>query len=554
MFVLLSVLLGLLCFPSGALPTENAKRPFQISVIHFNDFHARFDQTNDNGGTCKKTNECVGGVSRLYTQIKRLREENPKAILLNAGDTFQGTLFYTIGRWNITQQFMNKLNIDAEVLGNHDFDDGITGAVSYMKALNHPIVVSNIDDSSEPNFAGNYRKSIIIERDGKKIGIIGVTTFFCADLSNTGNLKFLPVSPSVNEEAERLVREEGVFTNIVLSHAGYEVEHDIAKNASKKIGLIVGGHSHTFLYSGDPPPGTETVMGPYPTIVESKHGKKVLLVQSAAFNRYLGNITVSFDNNGEVCDYSGAPIYLDSSVPQDEGINQDLLPWKELVDKQGGKIIGSTLVDLSNIDCFRKECTLGNFITDATVYAFTKSPSPGSWSDAAIAVINAGGLRTGLEIGNITYSDMLVSQPFANTYQMGEIEGRYLKEMLEFSTQDLLQVSGMKVVMNLSLPENERVSSVQVRCQNCTIPRYEELDMNKVYRLAVCSFLRNGGNGFTMLKDHMKNVRVGPLDIDALTDYLAHRSPVFQEEEGRIITYGSTTRRRFGTEITGGGS
>lgn len=54
----------------------------------------------------------------------------------------------------------------------------------------------------------------------------------------------------MNEEAERLVREEGVFTNIVLSHSGYDVDQQMAANASDKISLIVGAHSHTFLYTG----------------------------------------------------------------------------------------------------------------------------------------------------------------------------------------------------------------------------------------------------------------------------------------------------------------
>lgn len=69
-------------------------------------------------------------------------------------------------------------------------------------------------------------------------------------ISSTGSLVFYPESASVNAEAERLVREEGVFTNIVLSHVGYDIDQEIAANASEKIGLIVGAHSHTFLYTG----------------------------------------------------------------------------------------------------------------------------------------------------------------------------------------------------------------------------------------------------------------------------------------------------------------
>lgn len=69
-------------------------------------------------------------------------------------------------------------------------------------------------------------------------------------MSKVGNLTFQPESSTINEEAERLVREEGVFTNIVLSHCGYEIDKQIASNASAKISLIVGGHSHSFLYTG----------------------------------------------------------------------------------------------------------------------------------------------------------------------------------------------------------------------------------------------------------------------------------------------------------------
>lgn len=73
---------------------------------------------------------------------------------------------------------------------------------------------------------------------------------FFQTISSTGKLVFAKESPSVNDEADRLVREEGVFTNIVLSHSGYDVDKVIAANASEKISLVVGAHSHTFLYTG----------------------------------------------------------------------------------------------------------------------------------------------------------------------------------------------------------------------------------------------------------------------------------------------------------------
>lgn len=75
-------------------------------------------------------------------------------------------------------------------------------------------------------------------------------SFYFQQIANTGKLSFFQESVSVNAEAERLVREEGVYTIIVLSHSGYDVDKIIAQNASERISLIVGGHSHTFLYTG----------------------------------------------------------------------------------------------------------------------------------------------------------------------------------------------------------------------------------------------------------------------------------------------------------------
>ncbi|CAH1954434.1 unnamed protein product, partial [Acanthoscelides obtectus] len=508
----------------------------------------RYLETNNGAGTCKSQSSCIGGFSRLYSQIRKMKNENPASILLNAGDSFQGTMWYTIGKWNLTQEFMNKLPFDASVLGNHEFDDGIDGVVPYIKSLKHPVVVSNIDDSLEPKIQGTYGKSIVLERNGKKIGIIGVTVSNCPELSHTGKLKFLPESASVNAEADRLVKEIGVFTNIVLSHAGYDKDQLVAANASEKISLIVGGHTHTFLYTGDHL-GPDNPEGPYPTVVKSKSGHDVLITQAAAFSKYVGNITVDFNENGEVVGYSGAPVFLSHNLPQDGKINQDLLPWRKLVDEQGQKVVGSTLVTLDHSTCQRNECTLGNFITDAMVFAYTKHRDNQSWTYASIAIIHAGGMRAGIEVGDITYNDLSTTSPFGDTIDVGEIEGKYLRQLFEDSAEPtfyqgtftgikLLQVSGIRVIYDLSQPKGSRVTNLKIRCQNCTIPTYEPLDDNKIYKLITCTYLAHGGNGYPILKDHLKNVQTGALDLDVYTDYLGHRSPIFQEIERRSVIRG----------------
>ena len=90
---------------------------FELSIIHINDFHAHFEQTDPFGGTCPEGQEksCVGGIARIATVVKGLKEERPNPVFLNAGDNFQGTLWYTKFKWNVTAQFMNMLPHDALV-------------------------------------------------------------------------------------------------------------------------------------------------------------------------------------------------------------------------------------------------------------------------------------------------------------------------------------------------------------------------------------------------------------------------------------------------------
>lgn len=75
----------------------------------------RFPQTDDNSKTCMPNDVCIGGFARMTTVVNSLRALHTNPIYLNAGDTYQGTLFYTLGRWNVTQHFMNICKPDAMV-------------------------------------------------------------------------------------------------------------------------------------------------------------------------------------------------------------------------------------------------------------------------------------------------------------------------------------------------------------------------------------------------------------------------------------------------------
>jgi 5'-nucleotidase len=115
----LVIVISILCKPvCGRVTKGSEKELFEISLIHINDFHARFEQVSPSSGTCLEGQEetCVGGIARIATVVKGLVNERPNPIFLNAGDNFQGTLWYTKFKWNVTSQFMNMLPHDALVI------------------------------------------------------------------------------------------------------------------------------------------------------------------------------------------------------------------------------------------------------------------------------------------------------------------------------------------------------------------------------------------------------------------------------------------------------
>lgn len=167
-----------------------------------------------------------------------------------------------------------------------------------MDTIESPIIMANVDDSNEPRIQGKYNKSIIIDRYERKIGIIGVVLstykvkilllylrikqllliyyeiIFFQEIANVGNLKFFNESESVRTEAANL-KKQGVDIIIVLSHCGLDVDYIIAKNAGSDIDVIVGGHTHTFMYTGKNPPGPDTPEAEYPAVVTQNDGHKV---------------------------------------------------------------------------------------------------------------------------------------------------------------------------------------------------------------------------------------------------------------------------------------
>lgn len=160
-----------------------------------------------------------------------------------------------------------------------------------------------------------------------------------------------------------------------------------------------------------------------------------------------------------------------------------------------------------NGSCRLNECNLGNFIADSMVSSRANRYKGPNWTDASIAFIQGGDIRTSSPAGNITVFDLKTILPFENSMMVISVTGNEVILALERSVEryspeigrgEFLQMSGIHVTYNLSKPSGSRVESVQTLCTECEVPRYYDLDRSKTYKVIISSFLNEGGDGFDM--------------------------------------------------------
>ena len=337
--------------------------------------HSHFEEVNIKTGTCKLADKdkgnCYGGLSRIFSYVKDIRREDPEALLLNGGDFYQGTMWYTIFKYQPVIEFSNLLNYTCGSLGNHDWDDGGEGLKPFVKQANFPLLAVNILSETVPE----VRSSVVVTVRGVKIGIIGYITPETVTISNPGNRTyFYDIIPSVREEAKTL-KSFGVNILVAVGHAGYSLDKELARSV-EELDIVVGGHSHTFLYTGQEP-SIEQAEGQYPTFIRQKSGRVVPVVQAYCYTKYIGHLELQFDEEGELLKpvetygvWFAEPVLLDSSIVRDEWIETKfkkylsvLQPYKE--------VVGSTLVPLERNE--NDESLLGNVVSDSMLSVWSEA-------------------------------------------------------------------------------------------------------------------------------------------------------------------------------------
>jgi len=528
----LSVLaVGQQAVPAGAQGGDG----FTLTVLHTNDVHSRIDEFDKRGNTCdedeKAEDACFGGVARRQTMINQIRAEMPNVILVDAGDQFQGTLFYTQYKGGAAQEMMNTLGYNAMAVGNHEFDDGPGTLGSFVRGVNFPVLSSNMDVSAEPELAGSIQPSTILDVNGEKVGVIGVTTVDTGILSSPGdNVAFNDAVASAQAAVDELTAQ-GVNKIIALTHIGYGPDQELAA-ALTGVDVIVGGHSHTLLSNTD-----EDAAGPYPTVVNAADGNPVLIVTNGAFAKSLGDLNVTFNADGVVTEYSGDPILLDSSVAQDPDIQARVEALAAPVKALTEQVIGQAAVDLDGdrTSCRFGECVMGNLITDAMLW---QTQSEGT----QIAIQNGGGIRASISAGDVTVGDVLTVLPFGNLISTFELSGADVVAALENGvsraenpenegTGRFPQVAGLRYTWSPDQPVGSRILSVEVKNPDGS---YSPIDLTATYKVVSNDFMRNGGDGYEMFTTAANAYDFGAALDAAVQDYIAAFGPVAPELEGRI--------------------
>ncbi|TGQ52797.1 LysM peptidoglycan-binding domain-containing protein [Mesorhizobium sp. M1C.F.Ca.ET.193.01.1.1] len=513
---------------------------YTLNILHFNDWHSRIEGNNKYESTCsaeeETKGECIGGAGRLITAIAQERKklEGQNVLLLNAGDSFQGSLFYITYKGAAEEEFLNQMRPDAVTLGNHEFDDGESALVPYLDKAKFPIVSANVMPNDKSGANGKFKPSIVVEVGGQKIGIVGAVTNDTPELASPGpNVAIADDVKSITAEVEKL-KGEGINKIIAVTHIGYNRERDVIAKIPG-VDVVVGGHSHTLLSNTDP-----KAAGPYPTMVDNPDGYKVPVVQAASYSKYLGEFKVVFDDNGVVKEASGDPIYLDKSITPDPAVLARIKELGAPIEALKNKEVAETTkaIDGSRENCRARECEMGNLVSDAILDRV-------KGQGVEIVISNGGGLRASIDQGTVTMGEVLTVLPFQNTLATFKISGKDLVAGLENGLSQIEdgagrfpQVAGLKYAFDKSVAPNAgRVKSVEVMENGAWAP----INPDKQYLVATNNYVRQGGDGYKVFAEKATDAYdYGPGLEQVVADYLGAHRPYTPKLDGRITEIGAT--------------
>ena len=460
-----------------------------LVILHTNDTHSQLDP-NDND---------LGGILRRKVLVDSVRAEQPNVLLIDCGDMVQGTLYFSIYKGEAEREMMNNLGYDIQILGNHEFDNGIEPLAHEWSLLNADKITSNYDLRDTP-LDTIFKPYTIKEFAGKRIGFLAINLDpkgMIADF-NTGGLKYLDGIKAANSIAWYLKHVERVDEVIALTHVGYDSanpptpsDRDLAQ-ASEDIDIIIGGHSHTTI-----DPAAAKTPEYY---VKNAAGDPVLVVQTGSKGLYLGEITLDLDSMRP----SYRLIPVDSRL--DNRIDSEAAPllakYRKGVDALKMEKIGKMAQEMPH-----GSHLIVNWVADVMLEKGKELTD----RNVDVALVNKGGIRRGLPAGHITKEHILTMLPFDNKLVVMEIKGSDLKAAFDVFAQR--NGDGISAGFNPA-----------------------EIDPDRTYTLVTIDYLANGGDYLTTLPNGKVIARSALRLDETMIDYIL-------SQKGKNIKYNDRKRR-----------
>ena len=316
--------------------------------------------------------------------------------------------------------------------------------------------------------------------------------------------------------------QAGVNKIILLSHSGFDIDLDIARQTTG-VDVIVGGHSNTYLSNI-----SDKAKGAYPTMIGG-----TAIVQAYAYGKFLGELKVMFDDDGRLVSAMGEPLLLDKHVAEDKAIVARLAVLAKPLDEIRNKIVARIAAPINGNRkiCRVQECEMGNLVAEAMLDRVADL-------GVAIAIANSGRLRASIEAGDVTMGDVLTVLPFQNTLSTFKVTGQTVIDALENGVSQIEevkgrfpQVAGLRFSFDMSIAPNKgRISSVMVMQDG----RWQAIDPSARYYLVSNNYVRGGGDGYRMFGNAQDVYDFGPDLADVVADYLAKRPDYTAFTDGRI--------------------
>jgi 5'-nucleotidase len=545
-------LLLLVAASLAALPAPAARGAqddgVHVQLLAINDFHGALETVPRPGD-----GRPIGGASVMAAYLDAREAaataDGATSLRVGAGDLIGASpLVSGLLRDEPTIQALGQMRLRYSSVGNHEFDKGVAElrrlqAGGCAPAKSSGLYASTNDPAALDPATGCFRGAAFqylaanvidaatgeplfppyaIERvGGVPIGFIGVVLRETPSIvvpSGVAGVRFLDEAATINRYAAEL-QQQGVHAIVVLIHQGGEGTRDggpirgaivpIVEALDPALDVVVSGHTHQF-YQG-------TIAGK-------------LVTQAGSYSQGFADVRLTLDRATGAVTAKRAEI-VDTLADEPPGSSPDsalaALVARAVAQTAplANRPMGTAAASLARAPNAAGESPLGDLVADAQRAAL----------DTEAAFMNPGGLRTDLRAGPVTYADIFAVQPFGNSLVRMTLTGAQIVRLLEQQWLDqpqprVLQASGITYAWQPERPVGQRVDPTDVRIGG------QPLDLNGSYHVAVNSYLAEGGDNFTVLRDGTERLG-GPQDLDALADYLQRLpQPFSAPAAGRIET------------------